>query len=245
MNIRLIILVFCLLFSASSPALADFDVQKAYRAWIMVSQIENREGIPPGLLHSISLVETGRGLNGSILPWPYTIGVNSPGYKKFTTREEMEDTLKYYSNLGFEMFDVEMGNKELTRAGYTESLEFIRESEGVTLMRFRPHHFSEKFPTKKQASEFANNLLQNNYDNFDVGMMQINWHYHKDGFEDVYQALDVYWNANYAVSYLQKHRKNRTWWESVGRYHSGTEEYAKRYIRNVWNMYKKIHKIKA
>ena len=75
--------------------------------------------------------------------------------------------------------------------------------------------------------------------------MQINWHYHKDGFAGIEEAFDPAKNASYAVSYLRKHRQERDWWNSVGRYHSGTKKYAQRYIRNVYAMYRRVHRLKS
>jgi hypothetical protein len=236
------VLCFALCVGTSASA-TIFDAKKAYRAWVMISKIEHREGLPLGLLHSMSLVETGSGMSGSMLPWPYTLGVNSPGYKQFNNNEKLKSHLEHHQKLGFKKFDLEINNEKHRNIGYTEILKLAKFSGSQSKINLKPLHFSRQFASKEKAKVFATELLDNDYDNFDIGMMQINWHYHKGGFESIDDALDVYRNTNYAVSYLRKHRKNRTWWETVGRYHSGTEKYAKKYIRNVWNMYKRIHNL--
>jgi len=64
-----------------------------------------------------------------------------------------------------------------------------------------------------------------------------------ENFKQVDHVFDPSKNVTYAVNYLRKHKKDRDWWRSVGRYHSGTEKHAKRYIENVWEMYQKVHRL--
>lgn len=239
---KFIILLCCALCVSTSAFSVTYDSKKAYKAWVTISKIEHREGIPSGLLHSISLVETGKGVSGNVLPWPYTLGINSPGYKNLTLNN-FKEKFDYYKNLGFKQFSLEINGSNHKRIGVSQVLSIINGTQNITSIRLKPWNFSKRFSSKKEGAEFATKLIEYDYDNFDIGMMQINWHYHKNGFKAVEDAFDVYKNTNYAVSYLRKHRKNRTWWESVGRYHSGTEKHAKKYIRSVWNMYKRIHRL--
>ncbi len=239
--------VACLLLASSNVFAITYDSKKAYRAWITISKVEYKEGIPQGLLHSISLVETGKGLKGNILPWPYTIGLNSPGYQQVSVKNELLKKLKYYKKIGFAQFDLKIDDKLYQKLSAEEIYVISEKSkeEDFIEVELKPRHISKRFSNKQLAKKFANNLVENNYENFDIGIMQINWRYHKSGFSSVEEALDVYRNANYAVSYLRKNRKNNTWWQTVGRYHSKTPKHAKRYIKSVWNMYKRIHNLKS
>lgn len=234
----------CLAVAVSATSFAyAYDAEKAYKAWVTIGRIEQTEGIPKGLLHSISLVESGQGLEGSILPWPYTIGLNSPGYTEVSSLDNLEEMVDYYEDLGFSRFDLDMDGEIYPGKGSFEVISLAKEQLPI-MLRIKPLHASHRFTSQETAAEFAEKLLQGNYDNFDIGLMQVNWHYHKDGFTSVSEALDGYRNAKYAVSYLQKHHaKNKTWWETVGRYHSGTPKHAEKYIRSVWVMYKKIHRL--
>lgn len=226
---------------ALQPA-AAYDQNVALQAWRTVSQIEKQNGIPRGLLHSMSLVETGRGLDGAILPWPYTIGINSPTKQKYTHPQKALNDIAYWQKLGFTKFDTVVSGKNYGRIGAEKARVAVLSAQDGDAISVRAHNFAKRFHSQREAAIFAENLLAHGYKNMDVGLMQINWRYHSENFSSIYNALNPLHNANYAVSYLRSHDGN-TWWKKVGRYHSGTQKHAKKYIDLVWNMYQKIHRL--
>jgi hypothetical protein len=227
-------------FAALTANAADEDV--ARNAWVAIAKLEQQHGIPKGLLHAISLAETGKGVNGKIMPWPYTVGVNSPGFIKAKDTTAAQATIHKYAAMGFTRFDVKVSGETKRRLNQTSASRAIYTS-GASGIQVRPVNFAERFQTSAQASKFIKGFLTAGYTNLDVGLMQINWKYHGQEFASVEHALDPYQNANYAVSYLEKHKQTRDWWASVGRYHSGTPQYAEKYVRRVYAMYKKLHNI--
>lgn len=241
MRIFMLALVVTSLLSAL-PSYAD-DKKTAYSAWYALSRVEQQHGIPHGLLHSMSLVETGQGLKGKMLPWPYTINVNTT---KFYTLPSGTDTLRQLDELrrvGFRRFDVRMGQitEENLDASSVEKKVIYYKGE----VQLRARGFAKRFSSAEQAVSSVKNLFQLGHENVDVGLMQVNWYYHGGNFASLEDAFDPVSNVSYAVKYLQKHRETRDWWRSVGRYHSGTPEHAQRYIRNVWDMYQLVHRMRT
>lgn len=222
----------------------DLDPRVAHEAWVVISKIEYREGIPVGLLHAMSLVETGKGQEGKyLLPWPYTVNVNGGLAKDYPSSAEALAQLDKLRALGFDRFDVTVDR--VARAGLTGAAaeNFLTGMEGAKYtLRARP--YAKSFQSKDQGSAFVQGLLDKGYENIDIGLMQVNWKYHGKEFESVADAFDPYKNVSYAVAYLREHRKTRDWWGSVGRYHSATGELAKRYVTNVWGMYQRVHRLK-
>ena len=81
----------------------------------------------------------------------------------------------------------------------------------------------------------------------DVGLGQVNWHYHKKRFRSTWEALDPYVNLRAAAEILIQEYKNGggDWWIAVGRYHSPGQkpkqkQRARNYIAMVKKRYKKI-----
>lgn len=232
------------------PVRADYENDPfnpviARDAWVLIAQAERANGIPAGLLHAMSLVETGKGIRGWVLPWPYTIGVNGTGVQKFTSRDEAMAAFARYRTLGFVRFNLRGPGVSLSKAqplDVAKSLGTLPAQAAITLEGI---NFGRRFNNATEAEAFLNRMFASGYRNIDVGMMQINWKVHGSKFRNVREALEPTNNLNYAVRYLLEHRQTRDWWGSVGRYHSGTKVYANRYIRNVYNMYLRIHRVSA
>ena len=250
MNLSRVLLA-CICLSAAvmaQPARADyendpFDPLIARDAWMLIAQAERSNGIPAGLLHAMSLVETGKGIRGWVLPWPYTIGVNGTGVQKFATREEAMAAFTRYRNLGFVRFNVTALGVRLNKAkplDVAAALGSVPAGSPVTLEGI---NYGRRFNSEREAAAFLRRMFSAGYRNVDVGMMQINWRVHSQHFASIEEALNPDTNLNYAVRYLLEHRQTRDWWGSVGRYHSGTSRYANKYIRNVYNMYLRIHRV--
>lgn len=224
----------------ANPAIAAIDPVVATVAWEHISAAEKKYNIPRGLLHSISLVESGRGVSGHVMPWPYTVGVNSPAARTFTSTSGANSQLNKWQAMGFTRFDVTVGGKSYAKVNLTKARELAAIG---TPVKVDAYHFSKRFNSAAEATTFAQRILDLGYTNMDIGLMQINWSYHGKYFPNIAAGFDAERNLNYAVYYLLQHRQNMGWWESVGRYHSGTDKYAKRYIANVYAMYKRVHRL--
>lgn len=228
---------------ANEYASDPFDPAIARNAWVMIGTAEKQNNIPTGLLHAMSLVETGQGMKGWMLPWPYTVGVNGTGKKEFKGATEAILQLRRWQSLGFTRFNLSINGKTQSniKAAAAEASLFTT-GIGLVFISLEGKNFARRFNSAPEAEAFLLRLFGSGYKNVDVGMMQINWRVHSSHFANVREALDPTRNLAYAVQYLLTHRQTRDWWGSVGRYHSGTALYANRYVRNVYSMYMRIHR---
>jgi hypothetical protein len=71
----------------AAPALADHDEAGAQVCERAIVAGARDEGIPEGVLHAISLTETGRAQGGRLRPWPWAINREGQGYW-FRDRDE-------------------------------------------------------------------------------------------------------------------------------------------------------------
>lgn len=220
-----------------------FDPIIARDAWVLIAQAERANGIPAGLLHAMSLVETGKGIRGWVLPWPYTVGVNGTGVQSFTSRDAAMAAFTRYRALGFVNFNVRGAGINLKNAKGMQVATTLGSLPPTAVVTLEGVNYGRRFNTAQEAETFLNRMFAAGYRNMDVGMMQINWKVHGKHFANVKEALDPHNNLAYAVQYLLEHRQTRDWWGSVGRYHSGTSVYANRYIRSVYAMYLRIHRV--
>ncbi|HEX2859127.1 MAG TPA: transglycosylase SLT domain-containing protein [Alphaproteobacteria bacterium] len=214
----------------------------AYDSWVRISQAEHAYSIPPGLLHAISLVETGQGIGGYVLPWPYTVGVNSPGSDSYLKPEYVLNRLAQLKKMGFVRFDISADGSARSNVNYADALAFLATHTNNRSYSLQARPFGRRFNNVDEAEGFVYRMFAMGHRNLDIGLMQINWPVHNRHFASVRQALDPQVNLRYAVTYLLTHR-TADWWGAVGRYHSGTPKYAKPYILNVWNMYQRIHRL--
>jgi hypothetical protein len=228
---------------ANDYANDPFDPAIARSAWLMIGSAEKQNNIPQGLLHAMSLVETGQGISGWMMPWPYTVGINGTGKKDFKSATEALLQLQHWRALGFARFNLSINAKSLTNIkGAAAESALMAAGTGFTYVRLEGRNFARRFNNATEAEAFLLRLFAAGYRNVDVGMMQINWRVHSQHFRSVREALEPTRNLAYAVQYLLTHRQTRDWWGSVGRYHSGTALYANRYVRNVYSMYMRIHR---
>ena len=239
---------FTLLFSAGMAPHAYgkpkvFDQAVALKSWQLLHDMEVKHDIPQGLLHAISLMETGGGISGQIVPWPYAVNVNTTSWKSGRPGN-MALKVDYLANLGFKTFTVRKASTARVQNLTAEKAKAVLKKIDADMpVELRGDRFSRRFTNKWQAVFFVNRLLVSGHDNVDIGLMQVNWMYHGQHFTDLAQAFNPRHNVEYAVSYLLRHRKKHDWWGSVGRYHSGTQKFADRYIKGVWNMYQKVHRL--
>jgi hypothetical protein len=230
--------------SAQDYSADPFKPNTAYDSWVRISQAEHAYGIPPGLLHAISLVETGQGIGGYVLPWPYTVGVNSPGQDDYLKPEYVLNRLGQLKKMGFVRFDVSAEGAARTNISYADTLVFLAGHTGNSIYRLKAQPYGRRFNNVDETEAFVYRMFAMGHRNLDIGLMQINWPTHSKHFASVRAALDPQVNLRYAVTYLLEN-KTADWWGGVGRYHSGTPKYAKPYIISVWNMYQRIHRLKT
>lgn len=98
------------------------------------------------------------------------------------------------------------------------------------------------YPTRIKAWEALNHWLNQGTRSIDIGLMQINWRYHRERLGDPWQALDPYHNLRVGADILRAcYRTERDWWASVGCYHApGNPENADRYRRRVQSRWQRI-----
>ena len=86
------------------------------------------------------------------------------------------------------------------------------------------------FATREEALEFVQRHFKRGARSFDVGCFQINYRWHGEAFATIAAMFDPLQNAQYAASFLTELRgQKRNWRQAVGRYHSKTPKYAKKY----------------
>jgi hypothetical protein len=87
------------------------------------------------------------------------------------------------------------------------------------------------FNDRMSAWRAAEYLRGHDFDMFDIGVMQVNWHYHGHLFANSWDALDPEINQRAAASILAGHlRRTGSLAQAIGRYHSASPNRAKRYV---------------
>jgi Transglycosylase SLT domain len=96
------------------------------------------------------------------------------------------------------------------------------------------------YPTRKACYRALTGFLGQGKTIIDIGLMQVNWHYHRDKLGNPWQALDPYFNLHVGARIL-RHEYDMThdWFQAVGRYHSpgqlsGQKQRALNYANNVF-----------
>lgn len=100
---------------------------------------------------------------------------------------------------------------------------------------------SMQFANKDEAKHFLRNLLYRRNKNVDVGCMQINVLYHRNGFTSIDELLEPKKNIEYAAKHLHsKYEKCKNWNKAVALYHSANEVHGKKYYAKVMEAKKEI-----
>ena len=77
------------------------------------------------------------------------------------------------------------------------------------------------YSSREAAWNALNRYIAHGEQSIDIGLMQVNWKYHKGKLGDTWRALDPYHNLRIAAMILLDcFHKRRDWWASVGCYHS-------------------------
>ena len=91
-----------------------------------------------------------------------------------------------------------------------------------------------KFKTRGEVIDRINYLLSIGKTNFDIGCMQINYHWHKQNFSSVEEMLDVSGNVRYAASLIHGlYKQHGTWQTAVRHYHSYEPSFHKQYSKKI------------
>ena len=93
---------------------------------------------------------------------------------------------------------------------------------------------SHWFADADQAIAFADELLAQGIENFDVGCFQINLRWHGAEFTSLADVLDPQTNADYAARFLSDlYAEKGDWQQAVAAYHSRTPEFAAVYVQKI------------
>ena len=221
-----------------------FDQSVSKDSLRTLKRMEYKEGIPNGLLHSISLVETNIGQTGKYMPWPFTIRLNRYKGKMVHNIDDAFDELEFLIDLGYQNFDIYIGEERFYSLSAVSAEEILLGNTSAKSIKISSRSLIKYFGTKKEASVFLNSLVKNKWHDFKVGIMQIPYRDLAE-FKDITESLNAYENIQIMVGKLKGIRMKYTWWEAVGFYHSKNEAKSKRYVKNVWSMYQRVHKIKV
>lgn len=95
------------------------------------------------------------------------------------------------------------------------------------------------FASREQAWQVLEQALSESGASVDIGLMQVNWFYHRRALVSTWQALDPYHNLRVAAAILRDcHDIHDDWLRSAGCYHSPNhlvraESYAQRVQRHL------------
>jgi len=98
------------------------------------------------------------------------------------------------------------------------------------------------YPTRLDAFQALRTHLGRGVTNIDVGLMQVNWRYHRARLRDPWTALDPYYNLRLGAWLLASQcRDSQDLWEAVGRYHApGNSKRAAAYRQHFLTRYDKL-----
>lgn len=94
------------------------------------------------------------------------------------------------------------------------------------------------FPSRQHAFDFAQKVLASGRRNFDVGVMQVNWHYHGHRFPSLWEAFDFRANIDVGAKILsEENRRAGNLAVAVARYHSADPGRGSSYLRRFFQYY--------
>jgi len=98
------------------------------------------------------------------------------------------------------------------------------------------------FSSRTEAWQALRQSLDSGSTSIDIGLMQVNWRYHRSRLGSPWQALDPYHNLRVGARILQRCFKQKgDWWFGVGCYHApNNTERADRYRRRVQSRWQQI-----
>ncbi len=98
------------------------------------------------------------------------------------------------------------------------------------------------FNSRWEAWRALEQSLRAGQDSVDIGLMQVNWHFHQGRLGNTWLALDPTHNLSVGADILKDcYKKRRDWWASVGCYHAPSDKpRAKRYRARVVALWRQL-----
>jgi len=98
------------------------------------------------------------------------------------------------------------------------------------------------YASREDAHRALRRFLAQGKRSIDIGLMQVNWRWHRDKLGDPWQALDPEHNLQVGARILAScYRERRDRWDAVGCYHApNNRKFANRYRRNVAAHWRRI-----
>jgi len=126
----------------------------------------------------------------------------------------------------------------LTESGRSDSIGTLRPWPWTLNLRGRGFFYS----SRREAWWALRRFLEQGKQSIDIGLMQVNWRYHKTKLVNPWLALDPYHNLRVAAVILRScYEKKQDWWRGVGCYHSpGNEERATAYSQRAVKHWKRL-----
>lgn len=99
-----------------------------------------------------------------------------------------------------------------------------------------------RYRTRVETWRALRALLADGITRIDIGLMQVNWAYHRDALGDPWAALDPHHNLRVGAAILRaQFQATGDWWQAVGRYHAPNHaERADRYRARVATWHRRI-----
>jgi soluble lytic murein transglycosylase-like protein len=92
----------------------------------------------------------------------------------------------------------------------------------------------KQYSDANELKNHINALRAQGKTNFDVGCMQINYHWHGKEFASIADMIDIDKNVHYAAKFLAKlFNEKRSWHKAVRFYHSNDPQYYRKYSRKI------------
>lgn len=103
------------------------------------------------------------------------------------------------------------------------------------------------YPTRIACWRALTHYLSQGKQWIDIGLMQVNWHYHQKTFQNPWQALDPYFNLQVGVRILRnEYDRTHNWYQAIGRYHSPGQQkdQKQRAIQYANNIFRRIETLR-
>lgn len=100
----------------------------------------------------------------------------------------------------------------------------------------------ERYATRKEAHAALTRHLRQGITRIDVGLMQVNWYYHREKLGSAWEALEPYHNLRVGSKILREEYANaKNWPSAIGRYHAPNDrDRAEHYRQRVESRLRRI-----
>jgi len=103
------------------------------------------------------------------------------------------------------------------------------------------------YPTRQACWQALTHYLSQGKQRIDIGLMQVNWHYHQKKLKNPWQSLDPYFNLQVGARLLRnEYDRNHNWYQAIGRYHSPGQQadQKQRAIHYANNVFRQIENLR-